>query len=75
VVRRKRGNRRLVCSGCGRKLLEAHEGTEREVRDPPWGEFRVTVAIALSRVRCANYWSQDRTSRPASEQGSVQQVL
>ena len=51
-VRRKRGNRKLVCSGCGRKLLEAHDVREREVRDLPWGEFRTTVVIELYRVRC-----------------------
>lgn len=51
-VRRKRGNRKLVCSGCGRKLLGVHDVTEREVRDLPWGEFRTTVVIELYRVRC-----------------------
>lgn len=51
-VRRKRGNRKLVCSGCGRKLLETYDVSEREVRDLPWGEYRTTVAIELSRVRC-----------------------
>jgi transposase len=51
-VRRKRGNRRLVCSGCGRRIAEAAEVTQREVRDLPWGEFRTTVVIELYRVRC-----------------------
>jgi len=32
-VRRKPGNRKLVCSGCGRKLAEAYDTYEREVRD------------------------------------------
>jgi transposase len=32
-VRRKRGNRKLICSGCGRKFSEAHDYNEREVRD------------------------------------------
>jgi hypothetical protein len=34
-VRRKRGNRKLICSGCGRKFSEAHDYSEREVRDLP----------------------------------------
>jgi len=51
-VRRKRGNRRLICSGCGRRIAEPADTTEREVRDLPWGEFRTTVVIELYRVRC-----------------------
>ncbi|HXY09510.1 MAG TPA: ISL3 family transposase [Terriglobales bacterium] len=51
-VRRKRGNRKLVCSGCGRKLSEAYDTYEREVRDLPWSEFRTTVVVELYRVRC-----------------------
>jgi transposase len=51
-VRRKRGNRKLVCSGCGRKLSEVYDTYEREVRDLPCFEFRTTVAIELYRVRC-----------------------
>ena len=51
-VRRKRGNRKLVCSGCGRKLAEAYDRYEREVRDLPCFEFRTTVVVELYRVRC-----------------------
>jgi transposase len=51
-IRRKRGNRKLVCSGCGRKLDEAHEVSEREVRDLPCMEFRTTVVIEVYRVCC-----------------------
>jgi len=51
-VRRKRGNRKLVCSGCGRKLEEAHEVSEREVRDLPCMEFRTTVVVEVYRVCC-----------------------
>jgi hypothetical protein len=29
-VRRKRGNRKLVCSGCGRKFRDAYDSYERE---------------------------------------------
>jgi len=51
-VRRKRGNRKLICSGCGRKFSEAHDYNEREVRDLPWGEYRTTVVIEVYRVCC-----------------------
>jgi transposase len=51
-VRRKRGNRKLECSGCGRKLAEVYDSYEREVRDLPWSEYRTTVVIELYRVRC-----------------------
>jgi transposase len=51
-VRRKRGNRKLTCSGCGRKIAEPADATEREVRDLPCFEYRTTVVIELFRVRC-----------------------
>ena len=51
-VRRKQGNRKLICSGCGRKFSDAHDGREREVRDLPWGEYRTTVIIEVYRVCC-----------------------
>ena len=51
-VRRKSGNRKLVGSGCGRKLAEAYDTYEREVRDLPCFEFRTTVVVELYRVRC-----------------------
>src|SRR6202453_507308 len=51
-VRRKRGNRKLICSGCGRKLGDAYDSYEREVRDLPCFEYRTTVVIELYRVRC-----------------------
>ena len=51
-VRRKRGNRKLVCSGCGRKLGEVYDTYEREVRDLPCFEFRTRVMVELYRVRC-----------------------
>ena len=51
-VRRKRGNRKLICSGCGRKFSDAHDCREREVRDLPWGEYRTTVIIEVYRVCC-----------------------
>jgi transposase len=51
-VRRKRGNRKLECSGCGRRIQEVAEVYEREVRDLPWSEYRATVVIELYRLRC-----------------------
>jgi transposase len=51
-VRRKRGNRKLVCSGCGRRVNEIHEVYEREVLDLPCFEYRTTVVIELCRLRC-----------------------
>jgi transposase len=51
-VRRKRGNGKLVCSGCGRKLEGAHDCSEREVRDLPCMEFRTTVVVEVYRVCC-----------------------
>src|SRR3979490_1016715 len=51
-VRRKRGNRKLECSGCGRRIQKIAEIYEREVRDLPWSEYRPTVGIELYRVRC-----------------------
>src|SRR5260370_10531141 len=51
-VRRKQGNRKLICSGCGRKFSDGHDSREREVRDLPWGEYRTTVIIEVYRVCC-----------------------
>jgi len=51
-VRRKRGNRKLECSGCGRKFQDAYNSNERPVRDLPWSEFKTTVHIEVYRVKC-----------------------
>ena len=51
-VRRKRGNRKLECSGCGRKFQEAYDANERAVRDLPWSSFTTTVHIEVYRVKC-----------------------
>jgi len=51
-VRRKRGNRKLECSGCGRKFLAAYDSRERAVRDLPCSEFRTTVHIQVYRIKC-----------------------
>jgi transposase len=51
-VRRKRGNRKLECSGCGRKFVDAYDSRERVVRDLPWSLFRTAVHIEVYRVKC-----------------------
>jgi transposase len=51
-VRRKRGNRKLECSGCGRKFGDAYDCRERAVRDLPWSEFKTAVHIEVYRVKC-----------------------
>ena len=39
-VRRKRGNRKLECSGCGRKYTDAYDSRERAVRICRGARFR-----------------------------------
>lgn len=51
-VRRKRGNRKLECSGCGRKFTDAYDCRERVVRDLPWSLFQTAVHIEVYRVKC-----------------------
>ena len=51
-VRRKRGNRKLTCPSCGRRVSKIHDVYEREVRDLPCFEFLTTVVIELYRLRC-----------------------
>src|SRR5215472_19065363 len=51
-VRRKRGNHKLECSGCGRKFDDAYDSNERAVRDLPWSAFKTTVHIEVYRVKC-----------------------
>jgi transposase len=51
-VRRKRGNAKIECSGCGRKFREFYDVSERAVRDLPWSAFQTTVYIEIYRVKC-----------------------
>jgi len=51
-IRRKRGNRKIECSGCGRKFGELYDTSERAVRDLPWSAFTATVYIEIYRVKC-----------------------
>jgi predicted amidophosphoribosyltransferase len=38
-VCRKRGNKKMICSGCGKRVETIHEICEREVRDLPYSSF------------------------------------
>jgi len=51
-VRRKPGNRKVVCSSCGRRVSDMVEVYEREVRDLACFEYQTTVVRELYRVRC-----------------------
>jgi transposase len=51
-IRRKRGNRRLECVGCGRKFTQIYDTGERAVRDLPWSGFTATVFVEVYRVHC-----------------------
>jgi transposase len=51
-IRRKRGNRKIECSGCRRKFTIAYDVSERAVRDLPWSSFTATVFIEIYRVNC-----------------------
>jgi transposase len=74
-VRRKRGNRKLICSGCGRKLAEAYDSYEREVRDLPCFEFRTTVVVELYRVRCPDCGVKTEKVPQLPSKAPVQQAL
>jgi len=74
-VRGKPGNRKLVCSGCRRRVDELHEVYEREVRDLPCFEFGTTVVIELYRVRCPDCGIKAETIvGQACESASARQV-
>jgi transposase len=51
-IRRKRGNRKIVCSVCGRKFGDVYDISERAVRDLPWSAFTATVFVEVYRVNC-----------------------
>ena len=51
-VRRKSGNRVLICSGCGGRAHKIEEVREREVRDLPWRKYQAIVQVEYYRVRC-----------------------
>ena len=74
-VRRKSGERRLVCSGCGRSVREIAEVGEREIRDLPCFEYRTTVVIELYRVRCPDCGVKTEKVGPTAESSSIQQTV
>ena len=41
-----------ICGGCGICRHEVHSGTERRVRDLPWGTWQVWLRVEVHRVRC-----------------------
>jgi transposase len=51
-VRRKRGNRKLVCSVCGRRVEKIHETYEREVRDLRCFQYETAVVVEVYRICC-----------------------
>ena len=51
-VRRKRGTKKLICSGCGKHCGDLFDSTERAVRDLPWSGYKATVFVEMYRVRC-----------------------
>src|ERR1039457_4688093 len=51
-IRCERGNRSLICAGCGRRVHQMHEVYDREIRDLPVFEYQSTVVVELYRVNC-----------------------
>jgi hypothetical protein len=49
---RQTGEPVYVCGGCGRAARVIHSGTERRVRDLPWGTWTVWLVVEVHRVRC-----------------------
>jgi transposase len=41
-----------ICGSCGISRHEVHSGTERRVRDLPWGTWQVWLRVEVHRVRC-----------------------
>jgi transposase len=51
-VRRNRGNKVLICSGCGGRSSKTEEVRRREVRDLPRRKYQTEVVVEYYRVRC-----------------------
>lgn len=51
-VRRKRGNKVLICSGCGGRCSKIAEIRQREIRDLPWRKYQTIVVVEFYRVHC-----------------------
>jgi len=88
-VRRKRGNRVLICSGCGGRASKIEEVRQREVRDLPWRKYQTTVMVAARQVarqfglaastvraidlRCLERWNAKRR-KPVLRQMGVDEI-
>lgn len=51
-VRRKRGNKVMICSGCGGRCSRIAEVRQREIRDLPWRKYQTLVVIEFYRLNC-----------------------
>lgn len=51
-MRRKRGNKQLICSGCGHLASTIAKTYEREVRDLPCFAYLTIAVVELYRLRC-----------------------
>ena len=51
-VRRKRGNKVLLCAGCGGRAPKIEEVRERTVRDLPWRKYQAIVVVEFYGVGC-----------------------
>jgi transposase len=51
-VRRRRGNKRLVCSNCGGLAERVEEVRQREIRDLPWRKYQTWLVVEYYRVSC-----------------------
>jgi hypothetical protein len=52
--RRKRGNKKFICSGCGGKAPEVEELREREVRGVPWRKYQTVVVVDFTGCAVQN---------------------
>ena len=57
----RRGIRRYICSGCGRRTARVRDATLRSWDDLPWAEHPVTVRYRLRRLWCR--WCGIRSER------------
>lgn len=69
-VRRKRGHRKLVCSGCGRKLSEVYDSYERAAGQ---GHKAARAVHGSKRGRSSGgfVFQRNRASRPVVSRRSI----
>jgi transposase len=51
-VRRKRGNKILVCGNCGGRAARVDEVRQREIRDLLWRKYETWLVVEYYRVNC-----------------------